>query len=156
MTSQDYHIDKETLLGKLTEARQLVSLYDEQNRINPAQHYNHGGVDSVALNLLERGGYFITIGIKANNNWAKIYGMSCYPGSDNFTATNGQTVEYRLEGINGTTIARFVDAVCDSVIERVNNGNSETKKVMMQNAKAHANRTKQYIVKANNNRTFLT
>ena len=139
----EMHLDKKKLRELLNEANELKALYDEANR--NGTHYNYGSVDEIALRLLERREFFVTIDIKAHYHSAKIYGRVCYPGSDSFIALDGQTVEYVLDGIQGTTIARFVRNVCDIINQRVNNGNSELKEIMASNAKAHSNRTREYI-----------
>ncbi len=139
----EMHLDKEKLLELLDESKELKALYDTANR-NGAP-YNYGSVDEIALRLLERREFFVTIGIKAHHKSAKIYGRVCYPGSDGFIVTDGQTVEYVLDGIQGTTIARFVRSICDIINHRVNNGNPEQKEMMIFNAKAYSNRTREHI-----------
>src|SRR3989338_5906577 len=133
------HLDKEKLLRLLDEAKELKVFYHKGG------FFDYGSIDEIALRLLERRETFVTIGIKARGNQAKIYGRICYPGSENFIATDSQTMEYVLDGIKGTTIARFVYTICEVVTRRVNNGNEELRAIMIPNAKALSNETMRYI-----------
>jgi len=130
------HLDKKCVLALLEEAIELQRLYDAENRRHPKQVFDYGGsVDEIALGLLERRGYFVTISIdgKSNSNEVSIFGRECYPGSDKFLALGGNTVKYTFTGIEGTTVSRFVATICDVIDDRVNNGNKELKAAMPSN-----------------------
>ena len=144
MTKNGYHLDKTKLLGLLAESKKLVSLYDAENRKNPRVPYEHGGVDQVALRLLEGREGFVTIGIKLHGRDVKLVGAKGVMSHIGLVATDG-TFEYMVENFEGTTASRFIATVCDVIDQRVDGRDPRFKDLMMDNAKAYTARTREEV-----------
>ncbi len=147
MSEKCIQIDKEILLEYLLEARQLVRLYDNENRktANKDEKYIHGGVDAVALRLLEKGLGIVPANIKLRHGDVNLLVHNGYISDCGIIYTVPETQTIILKDFTGTTMARFVNSLCDLLYERATNGNEELRAVMVPNIASYATRTKREV-----------
>ncbi len=147
MSRKCIQLDKETLIEYLTIARELTELYDKENSKtkNPDDWYPHGGVDAVALRLIEQEHGIVPVNIKLRQGDVNLMVRTGYLSTCGIVYVEPVTETVILKDFTGTTMARFVDRICDIIYERATNGNKELRDIMVPNVASYAARTKREV-----------
>jgi len=137
--SRSIQIDKETIVGRLKEAKKLIPYYEK------CGYKDYGSADEVALKSIEKDYDLFITAIKLNGNDITLHAREGrlshsdslqWLGPDNYTMI--------LQGFrNGTTVSRFTETVCDVLEKRAKN--PELSPYMMGNLGAYTNRTKREV-----------
>ena len=145
MTTRPTHLNKDRVLGLLDEARTRIEYYQRENEEHPKKVYLPGSVDQVALRLLEDQEGFVAVGVHFRGNNVNLHGRVGHLHPSGVMYVEPITVTYVLKDCRGTTVARFIDSICDVVSGRALNGNPDVRAIMMDGAVASAKKTKGYV-----------
>jgi|APSaa5957512576_1039674.scaffolds.fasta_scaffold55588_2 hypothetical protein len=129
----------------LSDAKALTTFYDQENKRNPRDHYEHGTVPEIALGFMEQRYGVIMVGIQLNRGDIHLHGTEGTILPDGEVISVPQTHSYVLRDFKDPVIAGFASELCGILTTRAKNGNAGLKAIMLGNAAARAGRTQREL-----------
>ena len=144
-------LNEADITALMEQAAEMARVYDAENERNPRDAYDYGGVESLALQILEQRNYFIAVDISPIRGDVRLRGREGHLAADGTMFAETGTVTYDLKNFKRPAVASFARYLCGALCRRANNGIPDLREIMSPRVEVNAGATKRRIEKYGGN-----